>query len=386
MADSRSQKLRQRILVAIVSLLVAGTAFGAHRNMRVLRYHSPGLAPGEESMVIHEGLNKIYVADSGSVTVIDGATTDSITTIPIPRQIRTLAVDERANRVYVLVSLVSIQELHIIDAVNDVSLGSVTIPGAPRWIAVDSSRELLLIAHRWTIVNPTRRIDIYDTTGGGLLATFPLPQDPRGLLVDEAAGRAWVLAQSNGSQPGSVLGIDTDALAPVAEIPVGSAAGEMALDPVRGRLYVTNAGDDSLSVLDTVAAAPLATIAVGDVPWPVTVHVPTGKVYVGTRLDLTVEAIDAETLEVVDRIALESRPEDLRAHPTERRVYVAEGRWVRSIDPRSDRIASSVASRVGVELLRVNGPADRVWGARGGVSFGDNTIVIGDKSDKFDPF
>ena len=78
-------------------------------------------------------------------------------------------------------------------------------------------------------------------------------------------------------------------------IPVGSLPQAVAVDPATRTVYVTNAGDNTVSVIDEATMTVTHTIPVGTNPDAVAVDPDTRTVYVTNDNDDTVSVIDGAT-------------------------------------------------------------------------------------------
>jgi YVTN family beta-propeller protein len=76
-------------------------------------------------------------------------------------------------------------------------------------------------------------------------------------------------------------------------VPVGKLPFGVAVDPGSHTVYVTNAKDNSVSVIDAAARTVIATVPVGNVPEGVAVDPGTHTVYVTNHDDGTVSVIES---------------------------------------------------------------------------------------------
>jgi YVTN family beta-propeller protein len=96
----------------------------------------------------------------------------------------------------------------------------------------------------------------------------------------------------------------------IKEIPVGNGAQEgIAVNPRTGFVYVTNADDDTLSVLkddpNPANIQWIRDVKVGDYPQGVDVNVATNRIYVGNAASRDLTEIDGVTHTVVKTIPLD---------------------------------------------------------------------------------
>jgi YVTN family beta-propeller protein len=106
----------------------------------------------------------------------------------------------------------------------------------------------------------------------------------------------------------------------VATIPVGGSPVGIKASPYGHRMYVSNHGSNSVSVIDTSLNQKIADVAVGEGPQGVAVK--GSRVYVANTVSGTVSVIDKDQLAVVATIGVGNAPGQIAAHPTANTVYV----------------------------------------------------------------
>src|SRR5262245_12158139 len=114
------------------------------------------------------------------------------------------------------------------------------------------------------------------------------------ILVFCCFAGAQALAQNayiTNSGDNTVSVIDTTSNTVAATIPVGSGAGGVAVTPDGSTVYVANQGDNTVSVIDTTSNTVAATIPVGNEPFGVAVTPDGSTVYVANFIDNTVSVI-----------------------------------------------------------------------------------------------
>jgi hypothetical protein len=149
--------------------------------------------------------------------------------------------------------------------------------------------------------------------------------------------------------------------------PIGIASGEGSLWVVDAEI---NAKRGSVSRIDPTSGEVLATIRVGTVPLEVVVG--EGSVWVSNSADDTVSRIDPSSDETVDAVDVCAAPEGLAVADGSVWVVCEDEGVVARIDPKTGEmgtrinvglqprfVTGCVRQRVGVELLRRHGHADR---------------------------
>ncbi|ROR80234.1 40-residue YVTN family beta-propeller repeat-containing protein [Plantibacter flavus] len=116
---------------------------------------------------------------------------------------------------------------------------------------------------------------------------------PYGVAVDPVRGRVYV----SGRTSDVVWVYDADTLRRVSTIPVPDAPSNIAVDEESGYVYVSqytgNLTQGSLAVIDPVAASVVASIPVGNSPTGVTVNPTTGQIYVVNSASDYISVLDA---------------------------------------------------------------------------------------------
>jgi YVTN family beta-propeller protein len=119
--------------------------------------------------------------------------------------------------------------------------------------------------------------------------------------------------------------IDTLTNEVVATVHTGRSPLELAVDPLRGRIYVANFRSASVSVIGTFSKTVLTTIRVGRKPFGIAVDGARARVYVANAADDTVSEIAADANTVVGTIPVGNGPLGIGVDPLRGRAYVANG-------------------------------------------------------------
>src|ERR1700733_1697926 len=110
-----------------------------------------------------------------------------------------------------------------------------------------------------------------------------------------------------------------------ATIEVGTAPDGVAVDPTTHTAYVTNVGDDTLSVINEATGTVTATMGVGGGPLTVAVDPTTHVAYVTNGGNGTVSVVDGATGTVTSLITVGSGPDGVAVDPVTDTVYGANG-------------------------------------------------------------
>lgn len=139
--------------------------------------------------------------------------------------------------------------------------------------------------------------------------------------------------------------ITSSAFAVLKEIGVGSNPWAVAVSDAGDRVYVANAGSDSVSVIDGRTGTVTTTIGVGLAPWGVAVNQRTGTVYVTNANAGSVSVIDGGTLSVTSTIGVGVSPQGVAVNNATGTVYVvnAGSSSVSVIDGRTATVTGTIA-------------------------------------------
>ncbi|RME44492.1 MAG: YncE family protein, partial [Chloroflexi bacterium] len=287
-----------------------------------------GVAPWPQAMAVDATLGLAYLAegDRGTVTVVAGPVLVDV--IPVGQQAADVAVDSETGFAYVAApdpyalysghvavihggkvvtqvvaggypghvavdplhhrAYVSIQTGGLFDQVlvlrQDRLLAMVSAPVDIVALAVDPVRE------RAYVLNKT--LPHLTTIDGTSIASPPVPVDevgvPRDVAVDSRSGLVYVVGQSPFRSTGTVLVI-SDTLGVAARLPVGPDPRHVVADPEHGRVYVTNAGDGTVTVI--AGTHVVDTIEVGPSPDAIAVDSARDRVYVSNAGDGTTSVL-----------------------------------------------------------------------------------------------
>lgn len=134
----------------------------------------------------------------------------------------------------------------------------------------------------------------------------------------------------------------TLAALPAGGVRVGADPTAVAIDPRTGRIYVTNSGSLSVTVLEGSTRDVVATVTLASRPWNIALNQRTGRVYV-TTAESAVTVIDTTTNTVTATVPLPSRPWGIAINHRANRVYVATSdASVAVIDGERDAVTASI--------------------------------------------
>ncbi len=162
---------------------------------------------------------------------------------------------------------------------------------------------------------------IFDTATNDIIGTFATQGYSRGIAVNAAGTRVYIV--SGFPTYGVLSVIDASTNSVVAVIPVGLGAFGVAVNPAGTRVYVTNQGESTVSVVDTATNTVIATVSVGNQPIGVAVNPAGTLAYVANYGVSSVAVIDIPTSRVLTYIGVENGPVGITFNPAGTRAYTA---------------------------------------------------------------
>ncbi|HEX4710451.1 bifunctional YncE family protein/alkaline phosphatase family protein [Phenylobacterium sp.] len=129
-----------------------------------------------------------------------------------------------------------------------------------------------------------------------------------GVLADAKRGLVWAANRGTSMAPTDIVGFDAKSGAIAKRVRVGVSPYELTLSQDGKRLFVSNWGDKSVSVVDVAAQKVIKTIKVGFNPNDM-VLAPDGRLFVACSNENTVYVIDTRTLEVLETISTSLYPQ-----------------------------------------------------------------------------
>jgi YVTN family beta-propeller protein len=165
--------------------------------------------------------------------------------------------------------------------------------------------------------------------------------------VAEQTHRVFVVNAGDNSL--SVL--DTRTGAVLRTIPVGAAPAAVAVDEPSSRVFVAEAGANSVRVLDARTGATVRTVPVGAAPAAVAVDVPTARVFVANAGDNSVSLLDAHSGALLRTMHVGTGPQGgpraVAVAARAGRAFVASGDSLLLLDARSGAVLRAVPTGIG---------------------------------------
>lgn len=303
-----------RIVMAIrkkkvlCTLFVIGITLGSVNADFVVDTISVGTNP--YAVAINPATNRTYIANysSGTITVINGATSDTIGTIAVGTNPRAVAVNALNNKIYVANSTAS--TVSVIDGTTNTVAATVAVRSMPNAIAINPASNKVYITNYGSA-----NVSVINCSTNVVDATVPVGLGPIAICVNPVTNKIYV-ANSGSSNVAVIDGATNDTTV----VPAGSSPSSIAANTVTDKIYVTNSGDNNITVIDGTTND-TATIATGNNPVAVAVNFVTDTVYVANASGNSVTVIDGVTGAAVNVVA-GTTPSSLAINTTTNKIYV----------------------------------------------------------------
>ncbi len=286
----------------------------------VLDLPSVGTGTDPTSVAVNPRTNRLYVANSGSlsVTVIDGDTRQVVATVPMSTRPQAVAVNQRSGRVYVATA-----ESSVVVISGDSNEVTATIPLAsrPGGLAIDHRADRVFVATSEPVVA------VIDGPSGRVVANISLGGRPWSVAVIPETNRVFVTSQD----AGTLSIIDGTTFAVLATLPVGAKPCGVATNPRSRRVYVTSQDAGTVTVIDADANTVVTTVPVGPKPCGVTVNSQSSRVYVTGTEAGTISVLDGNANQLLrsrdvvrPERAAEPLPYGIEVNPQTDGVYIVD--------------------------------------------------------------
>jgi PQQ-dependent catabolism-associated beta-propeller protein len=166
-------------------------------------------------------------------------------------------------------------------------------------------------------------VHVFDTRRGTVTQRIKVGLRPRGMALDEIAGKLYV-AVSNDNR---IDVVDLASLTVIATLPSGPDPEVIALHPDRSRIYVANEADNLVSVVDIAASKSIAEVPIGSEPEGMAVS-PDGKYVLATSEAssmahfLDISGAPGEPV-LVNNVMVDTRPRYAKFTSNSERVWVS---------------------------------------------------------------
>ena len=343
-----------------------------------------GAAPS--TVALNEATNQVYItipsiivaigtAQTGSLAILDGASNNisNLTSGFANLALGPLAVNPVTNQVFTIAATTAGSGFTASPMISIVDPGGFTQSQTLNLGSQTSNGPI--------VVDPTAN-KIYMSDGVNLLYTIDGPTFTSTTPpISIASGLAMVLNPATQKiyaiDGGSTLALIDPGTGAVQRVTVGTSPRGLDVNPVTNKVYVSNFGSNTVSVVDGATGAIKATVAVGNRPSGIAVDPVTNTIYVANVLDSTVSVINGATDTVQGQpLPVLAQPRFVAVNSATNKVYVASGNAasLSVIDGATNAINTALLSDT-ADALAVNPANNKIY--VGGVQNGQLFVVDG---------
>jgi YVTN family beta-propeller protein len=164
---------------------------------------------------------------------------------------------------------------------------------------------------------------------------------PYGVAINPFNSRIYVT--NRGSNTVSVIDGSTNTTLDnikVQQSPVG-----IAIDPAADWIYVTNINSNKVSVIDGITNKIIANITTDKIPYGIALNPITKRVYVSNTGSNTISVIDEMTNKIIGSVNVGKNPVGIAVNPINNKVYATsiQSHTISVINPSKDRVIATIA-------------------------------------------
>ncbi len=228
-----------------------------------------------------------------------------------------------SNKLYV--ANFKFHTLSVIDNSTDKLIKEIKVGRFPEDLIVNPDLNVIYVANFGS-----NSISVIDGATNSLIENITVGDNPISLAIDNIEKNIKGLIFVAYSDSDSITVIDTTSNKILTNnIVVGKNPSSIALDPITNKLYVTNKGSDSVSVIDYFLSddgkfhkVSNSTVLVRNYPLGIAINPDKNKIYVTNHYNNSVSVINGATKKV-DTIKVETNPSSIAIDPKSNKIYVA---------------------------------------------------------------
>jgi YVTN family beta-propeller protein len=282
----------------------------------------------------------------GSLSVVDVLTNTNVGTIPIPGGPRFLAINAAGSLAYVAAAPNTVS---VVDLVTTAVITTIPVGANPSFPTFSGNEAFLYVGN-----NGSNSVSVIDTATNTVVATLTVGPNPQGVATTPDGASVWVAIAT-----GEIVVIDTATNTITTSFPVAffNQLLGIAFTPDGAFAYVSNASAGNCLVVDTATHAIIATIPTGAGPFDSAIT-PDGSTVYQANQSGSVSVIDTATNTVVATVPPGGAATGIDVTPDGSFAYVsiASANQVAVIDTATNTVVATVpvgAVPIGLAIARV---------------------------------
>jgi len=284
---------------------VAGTAVVA----KLPRTDLPG------PLALDPRTGTVYVGDENpnNVTVVNGTTGELGASVAVPDGVRAMAYDPADGDLFVVGTYSD--NVTVINASSNTIVATVPVGLFPGPIAIDPVDGSIFVGN-----TGSANVSVISGATFAVVATLAVNWDPVVIRGDPTNGMVYVLSAGLGDISGwifdgSLAAVNGATYNVSSVVPLGLVPQGMVVDSVRGTIYVSETGDDNVTVLNAASLQVVATVRVGSEPFAMAIDPAGDALFVANALSQNVSVVSTTTDGVVASVPTGSEPYGLTVGP-----------------------------------------------------------------------
>jgi YVTN family beta-propeller protein len=323
----------------------------------------PGIALTNQPLRISvdSNTNKIYIIyrSSNTVSVIDGTTNSIIKTIVVDGVSDDITINQHTNTIYVITNATtssqnkestnnSYSTVAVIDGNTDLVVANVRIPGVMLAAAVNPSTDMLYLTDGSVIYSISGLTNKIVSHFAGPVSNIQQHFGIESIIaIDPNTNMLYIpyqfLILPSLRFVGFIAAIDITTNKMMSNFTVGDDASEVAVNPNRSMIYVTDLFSNTVHVIDEYTNIIIDNVTVGNQPVGVAVNPNTNKIYVTNRGSDTLYVIDGSTNNIKKTISLGGGSAyNIDVNPTKVYAISQNPNEIYVVDGKSDNVTAGV--------------------------------------------
>jgi len=261
--------------------------------------------------------DKIYVANDGSISVIDGNTNTVTDTIQINYHPSDIKVNTVTNMIYV--ANFESGSVSVIDGNTNTVLSTISGFGGPFGLGITSKTNLIYVTNF-----VSNSVSVINGSTNTIVATLSTSgRIPNQVAVNPSTNFVYVSTTFEGIHPfGSIFVINGSTNTGVSNIPVNPSPGHLDANLKTNMIYVANGADGTISVINGTSNSVVNNVSIPVDPTGVGVNPNTNLIYVAGYRDNSTYIIDGINNKITGKISVGHEPFGLAVNPNTNMIYV----------------------------------------------------------------